>query len=339
MRLMSDELAVCIPSFRRAARLAETLEAFLPQVEPFNVAICVSYNDEGPDTEQVLRRFKARYPHVFWITDSTVTGIDRNIVASVALARSRFVWLFGDDDIPEPSAIERVLTAIRQGDPAMIVVNGATYDSELKRLIEPARLRLDSDRTYPAGEHSRFMSDTASYATFLGAVVVDRNLWNEVDPAPFCATDYVHVAVAYRAAIGRTAKIVAEPLMRIRLGGATWASRYFQVELINWPGVVWGLPSDAYPDAAKNAVCGRKPTASFLRLLSTRAYGYFGQEEYKKFILPDMGIPAWKRRLLGVVLGVPVGFASAGLRLYRWFQSAGQGANTELTRYRLERRG
>lgn len=336
---MNPDLAVCIPTFRRPERLAETLEAFLPQVKTHDIAICVSYNDDGPGTERVLTEFRGRYPHVVWTTDAAVTGIDRNIVASVTLARSRFVWLFGDDDIPEPTAIERVLAAIREGAPAMVVVNGATYDSELKRLIEPARLRLGSDRTYAAGEHARFMSDTASYATFLGAVVVDRELWSGIDPAPFCQTDYVHVAVAYRAAIGRATKVIAEPLMRIRLGGATWAARYFQVELINWPGVVWGLPSDAYPDEAKGAVCGRKPASSFSRLLATRAYGYFGPEQYRNFIHPDGEIPAWKRLALRSILCVPVAVAEQGLRLYRRLQSLMGTPNLELTRYRLERHG
>jgi len=336
---MNKDLAVCIPSFRRPERLAETLEAFLPQVEPHGIAICVSYNDDGPGTEEVLRRFKARYTHVFWITDAAITGIDRNIVASVALARSRFVWLFGDDDIPEPTAIARILDALSAGEPAMVVVNGATYDSELIRVIEPARLRMTSDRFYAPGDHARFMSDTASYATFLGAVVVDRALWNGVDPAPFCKSDYVHVAVAYRATIGRAGKIIAEPLIRIRLGGATWAARYFQVELINWPSVVWGLPSNAYPDEAKNAVCGRKPTASFARLLSTRAYGYFGPEQYRTFIVDDGEISAARRWALRFILCVPVAVARQGLALYRRLQSLVGTPNLELTRYRLERRG
>lgn len=337
--MLNPDLSVCIPSFRRPERLEETLEAFLPQVQPHGIAICVSYNDDSAGTEDVLRRFKTRYPHVFWVTDTAVTGIDRNIVASVALARSRYVWLFGDDDIPEPAAIDRILNAVRAGEPAMVVVNGATYDSELARVIEPARLRIAADRLYASGENARFLSDTASYATFLGAVVVDRDLWSRIDPAPFCKSDYVHVAVGYRAVIGRAAKVIAEPLIRIRLGGATWAARYFQVELVNWPGVVWGLPSDAYPDESKNAVCGRKPTASFARLLATRAYGYFGPEQYRNFIHADGEIPAWRRLALRSILCVPVAAAELGLALYRRVQALTGTANLELTRYRLARRG
>ena len=337
---MNRDLAICIPSFRRPERLAETLEAFLPQVEPHGISICVSYNDEGPGTEEVLRHFKARYPHVLWMTDPTVTGIDRNIVASVALARSCFVWLFGDDDIPEPNAVQRVLDAVRAGEPAMVVVNGATYDSELARVIEPARLLMSADRFYAPGEHARLLSDTASYTTFLGGIVVDRELWNCIDPAPFFKSDYVHVAVAYRAVIGRAAKVIAEPLIRIRLGGATWAGRYFQVELINWPGIIWGLPPDAYLDEAKIAVCGRKPTSSLTRLLAARAYGYYGPEEYWKFVFSDTEIPAWKRWALGMILAIPSTAAGCGLMLYRHLMSITRNdGNLELTRYRLMHRG
>lgn len=336
---MNRELAICIPSYKRASRLAETLEAFLPQVASLPAEICVVYDDDGPDTLEVLRSFRSRYPHVVWETDPSVKGIDRKMASVVALASARYAWLFGDDDIPQPNAVERVLAALRSGSPAMVVVNGATYDSELRRVIEPARLRLDADRTYGPGEHARFMSDTASYITYLGGVVIDRALWSLIDPEPFYGTDYLHVAVSYRAIVGRPTKVIAEPLIKIRLGGATWADRYFQVELVNWPGVVWGLPSQYYPDAAKRAVCERKPISSFSRLLATRAYGYFGAREYQAFVLGDAEIPAWRRRASGAILRLPVPLAAKALSCYRRLQSFWGNPNVALTDFRLERHG
>jgi glycosyltransferase involved in cell wall biosynthesis len=222
---MNQTLSIAIPTYKRATCLAQTLDAFIDQVRPYDVPICVSYNDDTDATEKVIAKAREKYPYIVATSNSAVTGIDRNICSALALATSRYAWLFGDDDIPKPGAVETLLSHLHQGDYGMVVVNGATFNNNFSRLVEPQRVRASADRIYLPGEHERLLAETASYITFLGGLVVRKDLWDSVSATPFLESDYVHVAVAYRYIVGHRALLIAKPLINIRLGGATWGKK------------------------------------------------------------------------------------------------------------------
>jgi len=287
----------------------------------------------------VLADFRGRYPFITAITDPTATNIDRKMVSAVSLAQSRYVWLFGDDDLPEPGAVERVMGVLREKDWGLLVLNASSYDAAFSSVVEKRRIRVTGDRDYAPGEHESLLADTASYATFLGGLVFEKAMWDSVDPTEFLGSDYVHVAVLYRAVVGRHARLVAEPQLRLRLGGATWADRYFEVELVHWPGIIWGLPPAAYSDASKARVCARRPLASWARLLATRAYGYYGHDQYRHFVATDPQIPPWKRLVLRTPLMVPRSWAGKALVAFRHVQRLWGDPNLELSLHRLKHRG
>lgn len=332
---MNPILSVVIPSYKRATLLASTLDAFLPQVAPHSIPICISYTDDTDATACVIEEFRGRYPYVTVVTDAEATNIDRKMVSAVALAGSRYVWLFGDDDIPEPGAVDRVMELLGEKNWGMLVLNASTYHSDFSYRVEDQRMRVTEDRVYAPGEHEAFLADTASYTTFLGGLVFEKSLWDSVEHTGYFDTDYLHVAVLYRAIVGRYALVVAAPQLRLRLGTATWADRYFVVELVHWPRTIWGLPSENYSDAAKARVCEERPTASLARLLATRAYGFYGVDQFRQFIATDPAIPRWKKLVLRAPLLLPISWAAHALSLYRRLQKKWGDANVELTLYRL----
>ncbi len=336
---MNSILSIAIPTYRRADRLAETLNAFLPQLAPHNVPVCISYTDDTDRTKRVIEDFRRRYPFVTAATDSSAKKFDEAVIAAVGLAKTRYVWLFGDDDLPESGAVDRILRLLREDNWGLLVLNGSSYDSKLTSVVEERRIRIREDRTYASGEHELLLSDTVSYATFLGGLVFEKAMWNSVDATRFLNTDYVHVAVLYRAVVGRRARLVADPQLRIRLGGATWASRYFEVEFINWPRTVWGLPTENYSDACKARLCQKHPISSLARLLATRAYGYYGYEQFRKFIASDPNISAWKKIILRFPLMIPGTWLRQAFIAFRRTQGLWGGAKADLSLYRLRHWG
>ena len=336
---MNSTLSIAIPTYQRAARLAATLNAFLPQLEPHGVPVCISYTDDTGQTQCVIEDFRRRYPFVMTATDPSAINIDRKIVAAVALARSRYVWLFGDDDFPLPGAINRVLGLLREDNWGLLVLNASSHNSDFSSVVEERRIRVQRDRNYAPGEHESLFCETVRYATFLGGLVFDKTMWDSVDPTEFLDTDFVHVAVLYRGIVGNRARLVADPQLCIRLGGATWASRYFEVELIHWPRVIWGLPTGNYSDASKARVCQRRPTASLARLLATRAYGYYGLDQYRRFIAADAEIPAWKKAILRAPLLLPASWVRKAFAVFRRVQALWGNPKVELSLYRMENRG
>jgi len=301
--------------------------------------VCISYTDDTDRTKRVIEDFRRRYPFVTAATDSSAKKFDEAVIAAVGLAKTRYVWLFGDDDLPESGAVDRILRLLREDNWGLLVLNGSSYDSKLTSVVEERRIRIREDRTYASGEHELLLSDTVSYATFLGGLVFEKAMWNSVDATRFLNTDYVHVAVLYRAVVGRRARLVADPQLRIRLGGATWASRYFEVEFINWPRTVWGLPTENYSDACKARLCQKHPISSLARLLATRAYGYYGYEQFRKFIASDPNISAWKKIILRFPLMIPGTWLRQAFIAFRRTQGLWGGAKADLSLYRLRHWG
>ena len=334
---MNEFLSICIPTYNRAGYLLQTLEAFLPQVIPFQIPIYVSDNSSTDNTIEMLSQFiKDRYPLLFYKTATSNLGIDRNIVNAVAMASSQYVWLFGDDDIPHTSAVERILNNLKNGY-KLILVNASSYNSDLSIQIEKRRVKLSQDKIYGQSEHEQLLIDTASYTSFLGGLVIDKKLWDSIPREEYLDSDYVHVAVIFRYIVGHKALFFAEPLIDIRLGGASWANRYFEVELINWPRIIWGLPTQHYSDKAKSKICQKSPTHSIKRILATKAYGYYGREEYSRYISQDITIAGWKKRLIYAIIYLPRKWAKFMLSCFRRLQCLWGKPSLNLTLYRLSR--
>lgn len=336
---MNTILSIAIPTYKRAELLNETLYAFLPQIEPHQIPICISYTEDSGKTERVIKEFRNSYPLVTSITDPSATNIDKKMVSVVSLAKSRYVWLFGDDDLPAPGAINRILEILDEKDWGMLVLNASSHNSDYTSTVEEKRIRIQEDVIYAPGEHEALLRDTASYITFLGGLVFEKAMWDSEDPTDFLESDYSHVSVLYRSVVGRYARLVADPLLLIRLAKATWASRYFEVELIHWPKTIWGLPDSLYSNSSKARICEKQPTASLSRLLATRAYGHYGLEQYHKFIADDPEIPPWKKIILRLPLLIPTGLASKALIVFRNIQMLWGNPNLELTLYRLKNKG
>jgi abequosyltransferase len=332
---MNGELSICIPTYNRCEYLLHTLEAFLPQVQPRQVPIYVSDNGSTDRTVEMLSQYqKNRYPLLSFQRNTTNLGIDRNVAKAVAMASSRYVWLFGDDDIPHADAVDRILNHLGN-DYKLLVVNASSYSGDWSIRVEERRVKLLRDRVYEPSEQERLLVDTASYATFLGGLVLEKSLWHSIPQEGFMGSDYLHVAVAYRYIVGHKALLVAKPLLDIRLGGASWAGRYFEVELIHWPETIWGLPSEHYSGRAKSRVCQRKPTHSIRRLLATRAYGFYGTKEYARYVQRDSALSGWKKRLLYAIALLPQSLVKYTLIGCRCLQCIWGRPNLKLTFYRM----
>jgi len=332
---MNEVLSICIPTYNRSQYLLQTLEAFLSQVMPQQIPMYVSDNGSIDNTAEMLSEFKKnRYPLLFFKTNTSNLGIDRNIASAISMASSRHVWLFGDDDVPRPGAIDRILSHLGD-DYKLLVVNASSYNLDFSVRIEERRVKLLHDRIYEPSEHERLLIDTVRYTAFIGGLVVERNLWHSIPQEEFMGSDYIHVAVAYRYIVGYKALFLAEPLINIRLGGTSWANRYFEVELINWPETVWALPSKHYSDRTKSRVCKEKPVHSIKKLLATRAYGYYGKAEYERYIQPDSTIQTWKKRLFYAVTFLPQKMMKFMLICLKCLQCIWGKPNLKLTLYRL----
>lgn len=277
-----SRLSICIATYNRAEFIGQTLANILPQLRA-GVELLVVDGASTDATESVVRSLFAGRDHCRYVRLAERGGVDRDYCLAVEHARGEYCWLMTDDDLLKPAAVKRVLEGLR-GDPDLLVVNAQVAGPDLASAVRDRKLRILADRDFPPELREQLLALTGDLLTFIGAVVIRRDLWRSRDATPWIGTEFVHVGVIFQAPLPRGARVIAEPLVRIRYGMAQWTSRAFEVWMFKWPQVIWSLPGVS--DAAKAAVCPREPWKHTWGLVTMKAQGSYTLEEYRRWLAP-----------------------------------------------------
>jgi glycosyltransferase involved in cell wall biosynthesis len=301
---MPYRLSLCIPTLNRAAYIGEALDSMSSQATD-EVEIVVVDGGSTDGTGDIVRDRQRRWPRLRYLRREQDLGVERDTDKAVELAKGEYCWLMTSDDVLKPGAIGAVLDVIRQGH-QLIVVNAEVRDIRLRKLLEPSKLRPIANRVYAPGECERLFVDVAEYLSYMGGVVIRKDLWEARDRTGYLDTDFVHVGVIFQAPLPGTAIVITEPLISIRYGNATWTPRQFEVWGINWPTVLWSFRNIS--ESAKRRIFGQEGWRNFRRLLVQRAAGAYSLEEYRHWIRPADGtrgskLAAW---LIAVLPGGPL---------------------------------
>lgn len=110
-------LNIAIPTCNRARFLENLLNNILPQVEKTEgeVQVCISDNGSTDNTQQVVMKFKERYPGLInYNKNPKNLGCDRNALKAIEMSQGDFVWLFGDDDLMADGGLGEVINFIKK---------------------------------------------------------------------------------------------------------------------------------------------------------------------------------------------------------------------------------
>ncbi|MBI4423396.1 MAG: glycosyltransferase family 2 protein [Elusimicrobia bacterium] len=291
----------------RAGYIGEALDSVIEQAAG-DVEIVIVDGASTDRTEEVVRLRQARFPGIRYFRQDSANGVDRDFSRAAELARGEYCWFMCDDDALRPGAIERVLRETREGY-GLIVVNAAILDVELKTILEPRSLRWSRDRSYAPGERERLLADVAGYLSFIGGVVIRRAVWRSRERERYYGTMFLHVGVIFQAPLPEPALAIAEALVSIRYGNASWSGDWFDIWLFRWPSLIWSFD---LPDRAKARVIEREPWRNLRALTAARAKGAYSLREYRRWISPRL---AWSRQrllagLIAVLPGMPLNAAA-----------------------------
>jgi glycosyltransferase involved in cell wall biosynthesis len=273
-------LSICIATYNRGRYIAETLRSVL--FEAGNAIEVVVVDGASPDqTPEVMGEFEGRYPALRYVREATNSGVDSDYDKAVGYATGDYCWLFPDDDLLAPGAIERVLRVIDQG-PDLIVVNSEVWNADFSRNLDTRMLTFSEDRQYGPGDVDKAFADLATSLSFIGSVVIKRSVWLGRDRASHYGSLYGHVGVIFQDPPIERIVVIATPMIRIRYGNSMWSPRSFEVLYFKWPGMVWSFPHIA--ESAKRRVVRREPWRRMRSLLKSRATGEYSLNEFRKFL-------------------------------------------------------
>ncbi|MCX7818244.1 MAG: glycosyltransferase family 2 protein [Kiritimatiellae bacterium] len=135
---MRPYLTICIPTYHRARFLREMLGTIARQLreggwDAATVAVAVSDNGSPDETPQVIAEARQGGVPVESVRQPRNLGINPNLCAALEMARGRFAWLLGDDELLQPGAIRTVLDWLRRHDPGLLLLFDARYPRALPR--------------------------------------------------------------------------------------------------------------------------------------------------------------------------------------------------------------
>jgi abequosyltransferase len=300
------KLSICIATLNRAAFIGATIESIIAQAAD-EVEIVIVDGASVDNTEEIVRGYQTDFPQLHYVRRDTNMGVDQDFAKAVELARGEYCWLFSDDDLMKPGAVLVVFEAIKR-QYGLIILNAEVRNFDLSKLLEPRRLRLNADHIYEPQDGHRLMADVGSYLSFIGCVIIKRQLWNSREKEKYFGSFFVHVGVIFQKPLPEDTLVVAEPLISIRYGNAMWHDKYFEIWMFKWPALIWSF---AYcTDEAKAKVCPREPWRRARTLLLQRAKGAYTIMTYRKWLKPRLN-RHWNRLKYLAIAHLPARLANA----------------------------
>jgi abequosyltransferase len=280
------KLSICIATYKRGQFISRSLDSIIRQIQP-GVEIVVVDGASPDNTETVMKKYVAKCSQITYFREEKNSGVDRDFDKAVSYAKGDYCWLMTDDDLLCDGAIEKILTVIKENRD-LIIVNATVKNSDLTEVLEERRLKINSDIKYDEGEQEQLFSDTASYMSFIGCVVMKRSHWDSRDKASYFGTLFIHIGVIFQSPLLKTAIVLCEPLIIIRYGNAMWTSRGFEIWMNKWPKLIWSFTE--FSDSSKQKVCRLEPWRSAKTLFFYRAMGAFSLSEIEKIQHKNIGI-------------------------------------------------
>ncbi|WP_284451865.1 glycosyltransferase family 2 protein [Methylophaga thalassica] len=279
---MSDpiKLSICLATFNRANYIGETLDSILPQLTA-GVEIVIVDGASTDNTEQVLHGYASAYQEIRYIRESTNSGIDADYDKSVTYAKGEYCWLMTDDDLLKPGGLNSIIEQL-DGENELVVINAEVATDDFSTVLDSKLIKIENDKTYLNKDKDQFMSDAGHGLSFIGCVVIKRELWLSRNRIKFYGTLFIHVGVIFQQPLLKKVQLLAEPILSIRYGNAMWTPRGLEIWLSKWPNLIWSF--DGYSDEAKAKVCPLGYFKDLKKLIFFRATGAYGYKELKSIL-------------------------------------------------------
>ena len=292
------KLTICIATYNRGKFIGETLNTILSQMQPMVELVVV--DGASPDnTPEVMAEYTSRFPALRYYRETENSGIDGDYDKAVGYAKGEFCWLMTDDDLMRPGAIKRVLSKLNETID-LLVVNAEVKSADFSKVLDERLISLTDDRTYGNGDEESMFLDTTQGLSFIGCVVIKREVWLVRDRRPYYGSLFVHVGVIFQHLPIARAALIAEPLITIRYGNAMWTPRGLEIWNVKWPELVWSFKD--FSDKAKSVLCPRGGWPLIKRLIFYRATGAYTKKEYNEILRPKIsGVTRIASRLVAVV--------------------------------------
>ena len=108
--------SICIPTYNRRESLDNCLNSILisnQYVSDFKYEICISDNCSSDDVSSVIKKYNDILDIKFNKNDTNL-GFALNAIKSVSMAKGKFAWMIGNDDLLLPQTLLKIKNLIEE---------------------------------------------------------------------------------------------------------------------------------------------------------------------------------------------------------------------------------
>jgi glycosyltransferase involved in cell wall biosynthesis len=273
-------LSICIATRNRAEYLIDTIKCLLEQLDD-GIEIVIVDGASTDNSKSLVDALCIPEGKLRYFFEDENSGVDGDFDKTVKYALGQYCWLFSDDDILAPGALEIVKQALNC-EPDVLIVNSSVHSINFGCLLSERILELDDNKIYENDSETAFL-DLGSYLSFIGAIVVRRDFWLSRERLEYHGSAFAHLGVIFQYPLPSRIKVISAPLIKIRYGNSEWAQRGFDIWSKQWPRIVESL--DHLPLAYRQRVAGSGPLKTIKFCLLYRALGLYDLDRYKMSII------------------------------------------------------
>jgi hypothetical protein len=249
----------------RQIELAKLVSSLHTQVRISEVEVVVV--DSSPQRSSDLQYLLNELNGVYHWT-GVANGVDSDFDLSVQLSHGTYCWLLPDDDEIVPGAISRILEATELS-PELILVNAAVYDLDMARLLRDSMITTKAPVTIFGPVSSSDLQPYVGLLTYIGSVVIGREVWKRALSKSYFGSEFVHVGVIGSQLPLAGLRVITEPQVHIRYGQGYWEERFVKVWWNNWESLILEIFDNSYDQEIWHVFTGwrRVRDAAFAKAL------------------------------------------------------------------------
>lgn len=170
---MNLDLTICIPTYNRPELLSACLDSVINSIEncKSDIKILVSDNCSDMNYDKVITEKKKKFSKIKYFRNKKNVR-DLNFYLCAKRAKTKYVWIFSDDDIMKQDALFKLESNISNLN-NLIVCNYDLYDFKLKKCLKENLINVNNKKNYTNAEN--VMTDFGFRLSFLSCIILNRN--------------------------------------------------------------------------------------------------------------------------------------------------------------------
>jgi len=191
-------LSICIPTYNRADFLDKCLESLCSSAAGNldKLEVVISDNASPDNTKEIVDKYQERLPIRYFLNSENI-GCERNIMAVARRAAAEHIWVFGDDDLFEDTAVPSALRHIQLGYD-LIVFNYSIWSRDMNTMRRPRGFPSKRSRVYNTPDE--VIASLGSHLGYISGLVVRKRIFTAT-PAeeyqPFIEYGFSHLYSMY----------------------------------------------------------------------------------------------------------------------------------------------